>query len=55
MNKKTSKKEREELLKLAKKAIGSLEHVDIPGWETRESAAKWVHNLRHKNNGSLSS
>jgi hypothetical protein len=26
---------------------GSLEDVDIPGWETSESAAEWVHRLRH--------
>jgi metal-responsive CopG/Arc/MetJ family transcriptional regulator len=26
---------------------GSLQDVDIPGWETSEAAAEWVHNLRY--------
>lgn len=28
------------------KVAGSLKDVDIPGWETSESAAKWVHDSR---------
>jgi hypothetical protein len=30
------------LIKAAEKAGGSLEHEDIPGWESSEAAAKWV-------------
>ena len=30
------------LMSAARKAAGSLEDVDIPGWETSESAAEWV-------------
>ncbi len=26
---------------------GSLKDVDIPGWETSESTAQWVHDLRY--------
>ena len=26
---------------------GSLKDVDIPGWETPEAAARWVHDLRY--------
>jgi hypothetical protein len=26
---------------------GALADVDIPGWETPESASEWVHNLRY--------
>ena len=26
--------------------VGSLKDVDIPGWETPEAAAQWVHDLR---------
>jgi metal-responsive CopG/Arc/MetJ family transcriptional regulator len=33
-------------VKLAKKLAGSLANVDIPGWETSESAAEWVHKSR---------
>ena len=35
-----------QLLSAAKSAAGSLKDEDIPGWETSESAALWVHNLR---------
>lgn len=28
------------------RVVGSLADADIPGWETRESAAQWVHDLR---------
>ena len=30
------------LMSAARKAAGSLEDVDVPGWETSESAAEWV-------------
>ena len=40
------KERRQKLVKAAEKAGGSLEHVDIPGWETSESAAEWVRALR---------
>ena len=33
---------RRKLIKAAEKAGGSLEDVDIPGWETSESTAEWV-------------
>lgn len=33
---------RRKLLEAAKKAGGALEQVDIPGWETSESATEWV-------------
>ena len=29
------------------RVVGSLKDVDIPGWETPESSAQWVHDLRH--------
>ncbi len=34
-------------LEAIEKFAGSLKDVDIPGWETSESAAEWVHNLRY--------
>lgn len=30
------------LLAAAREAVGSLEDVDIPGWESSEAAAEWV-------------
>ena len=44
---------RRKLLASAKKAAGSLKDVDIPGWETSESAAKWVHDLRRQSDRKL--
>lgn len=44
---------RRKLLKAAEKADGSLEHVDIPGWETSESAAEWVRALRRSDDERL--
>jgi len=41
------------LLKAAEKAGGSLEHVEIPGWETSESAVEWVRALRRSDNERL--
>lgn len=35
-------------LEAFKRVAGSLEHVDIPGWETSESSAEWVRNLRRE-------
>jgi len=29
------------------RVVGSLKDADIPGWETPEAAARWVHDLRH--------
>ena len=37
---------RRRLLQAFDRAAGSLANVDIPGWETSESAEKWVRNLR---------
>ena len=37
---------RRKLVQAAEKAGGSLEYVDIPGWESSESAAQWVHDSR---------
>ena len=34
------------LLRSAEAAIGSLKHMDTPGWETNESTAAWVRSLR---------
>lgn len=35
------------LYEAALEAGGSLRDVDIPGWETRESAIEWVHKMRY--------
>ena len=40
-------------LAAAKKAAGSLKDVDIPGWETSKSAAKWVRDLRRESDREL--
>lgn len=37
---------RERLKQVAAELGGSLADVPIPGWETSESAAEWVHSLR---------
>lgn len=29
------------------RVVGSLKNAEIPGWETSEAAAEWVHNLRY--------
>ncbi len=29
------------------RVVGSLKDVDVPGWETPEATAQWVHNLRY--------
>lgn len=29
------------------RVVGSLADADIPGWETREAAAQWVHDMRY--------
>jgi hypothetical protein len=34
------------LLQAVRKVAGSLEVVDIPGWESAETAAEWVRALR---------
>jgi|tagenome__1003787_1003787.scaffolds.fasta_scaffold20935912_3 hypothetical protein len=41
-----TKENRRKLAKAAERAGGSLEHVDTSGWETSESAAKWVRHSR---------
>jgi hypothetical protein len=38
----------ERLLKAALEVGGSLENVDIPGWETPESTVEWVRALRRE-------
>ena len=38
----------ERLLQAAHKVAGSLANVDIPGWETQESAVEWVRALRRE-------
>lgn len=37
---------RQRLIEVAARAAGSLAEVDVPGWETTEAAADWVHELR---------
>jgi predicted transcriptional regulator len=39
---------RERLRRAARKLGGSLADKDIPGWESTESAAKWVRSLRRE-------
>lgn len=39
---------RVKLANAAQKAAGSLRDVEIPGWETSEAAAAWVHASRHQ-------
>jgi metal-responsive CopG/Arc/MetJ family transcriptional regulator len=41
------KLKRDELLQAAEQMAGSLADADIPGWETSEAAARWVHDLRY--------
>lgn len=50
---KNSKTNNYKLIKAAEKASGSLEHVDIPDWETSESAAQWVRASRRLDNERL--
>jgi metal-responsive CopG/Arc/MetJ family transcriptional regulator len=44
---------RERLKAAAEAAAGSLVGVDIPGWETSESAVEWVRNLRRESDRRL--
>jgi hypothetical protein len=37
---------RVKLLRAAEAALGERPTVDVPGWESTESAARWVHDLR---------
>ncbi len=39
----------------AKKVVGSLADVDIPGWETSESAVEWVRSSRRSSDAKLES
>jgi metal-responsive CopG/Arc/MetJ family transcriptional regulator len=41
------------LIKAAERAGGSLEHVDIPGWESSEAAAEWVRASRRSDDERL--
>jgi hypothetical protein len=41
------------LMEAAEEAAGSLVDVDIPGWETSESAAAWVHASRRADDDRL--
>lgn len=43
------KLKQERLRKAALEVGGSLENVDIPGWETTESTIEWVRSLRREN------
>jgi hypothetical protein len=47
------KVDRLRLARLAEKMAGSLADVDIPGWETKESAAEWVRASRRLDDESL--
>jgi hypothetical protein len=38
---------RNDFLRIAIELGGSLKDAHIPGWETSESAAEWVHRLRY--------
>ena len=42
------------LARVAKKVVGSLADVDIPGWESSESAAEWVRASRRADEEKLS-
>lgn len=44
---------RRKLIQAAENAAGSIEHVDVPGWETSESAAQWVRALRRSDDERL--
>lgn len=41
------------LMQTAKEAAGSLADVEIPGWETSETAAEWVRGLRRTDDEKL--
>jgi metal-responsive CopG/Arc/MetJ family transcriptional regulator len=42
------KVKRIKLTNAASKAAGSLAPIPIPGWETSQEAARWVHASRHR-------
>ena len=42
----TEKLRRQRRVEAFDRVVGSLKDVDIPGWETPETAAQWVHDLR---------
>lgn len=42
------KLDRDERLRIFDKTVGFLKDNHIPEWDTRESAAKWVHDLRQE-------
>lgn len=46
---------RTRLIRAFDQAAGSLADVDIPGWETRESAVQWVRSLRREGDDPWSS
>ena len=41
------------LARAARKAAGSLADVDVPGWETSESAEEWVRTTRRADDARL--
>ena len=41
------------LARAARRAAGSLADTEIPGWETSESAAEWVHASRQADDARL--
>ncbi len=43
----------EKLKVVARKVMGSLANVDIPGWETHESTVEWVRALRRQSDEKL--
>jgi len=42
-------------IEAAREAAGTLAELDIPGWETPESAAAWVHDLRRSSDARVGS
>lgn len=44
---------RARLAKAARKLVGSLSGVDIPGWESSKSAAEWVRASRRRDDEKL--
>lgn len=41
------KLQRQRRIEAFDQVVGSLKDVDVPGWETPETTAQWVHDLRH--------
>lgn len=47
------KLDRLRLQRAATAVVGSLEHIDIPGWETSESTSAWVRATRRTSDARL--